>query len=356
MYPANAGELRALPWCLCLLPFLVGCPQFQADGFQKIDVESGSGGSGSAAHTNTENSVATSESSASVTATSGGSAGSGGSGGTSMAASVGGSDAGSTSTDSASSTAGGGSGGTSTTGCGNGVADPDEDCDGADLGGASCESEGLGTGELSCTEACVFKTTGCEPEADCGDDKVQEDEACDGTDLVSETCETQGFVGGELACSNACKFDVTGCTSAPACDFAASGDTGEVFSGNTSEHESRVDAHSCAAGGEGPDVSFTWTAPSTDCFRISVSSAINDLDTILSVYADCSLTEELDCIDDGGYDQFSELYFQATAGTEYAVVVDSFYNSDTGAVAVEITSCGGDWGSSGSGSGSGGPP
>jgi hypothetical protein len=34
-------------------------------------------------------------------------------------------------------------------------------CDGADLGNATCESRGLGTGTLRCTSDCVFDTSGC---------------------------------------------------------------------------------------------------------------------------------------------------------------------------------------------------
>ena len=37
----------------------------------------------------------------------------------------------------------------------------DEDCDGADLGGETCASQSLGTGELLCASDCTFDTTGC---------------------------------------------------------------------------------------------------------------------------------------------------------------------------------------------------
>jgi hypothetical protein len=41
-------------------------------------------------------------------------------------------------------------------GCGNGRRDLDEVCDGADLGGATCESLGFDGGTLACSSACVF--------------------------------------------------------------------------------------------------------------------------------------------------------------------------------------------------------
>lgn len=344
---SNSRELCSLSWCICLLPFLAGCPQFQADEFEKAQGESGSGAGGSAGSANTGDPVNVSITSA-ASGGSGGSGGGGGSGGSgaadtvTTAASAGGSDAGVTgsqsATDSASSTDGGGSGGTdSTSQCNNGTLDPDEDCDGAKLGGASCESESLGTGQLSCKDDCSFETSDC---IKCGDGKVQADEQCEGSDLVGENCETQGFVAGELVCNDECQLNKEGCTYC----FTASDSTGVVFSGDTSEHESRVNVHnsSCTDGGEGPDVSFTWTAPTTDCYLITVSSSN---DTILSVYDDCSLATELECDDAYGYGQGSEIYFQqATADTEYTVVVDSFSNTDAGPVTVEITTCGGDWG------------
>ena len=44
--------------------------------------------------------------------------------------------------------------------CGNGLIDPDEECDGADLNGQSCEGLNLGTGTLTCIE-CAYNTTSC---------------------------------------------------------------------------------------------------------------------------------------------------------------------------------------------------
>ncbi len=46
-------------------------------------------------------------------------------------------------------------------GCGDGVIEVGEDCDGVDLGGATCLSEGFTTGSLSCTASCVLNTSAC---------------------------------------------------------------------------------------------------------------------------------------------------------------------------------------------------
>jgi len=46
--------------------------------------------------------------------------------------------------------------------CGNGVIDPGEVCDGADLGGATCASEGFSGGILACSASCgAFVTAAC---------------------------------------------------------------------------------------------------------------------------------------------------------------------------------------------------
>lgn len=45
--------------------------------------------------------------------------------------------------------------------CGNGVKNPGEQCDGSDLGGATCVSEGFSSGELSCSATCELETFGC---------------------------------------------------------------------------------------------------------------------------------------------------------------------------------------------------
>ncbi|MCA9704228.1 MAG: hypothetical protein KDK70_00065 [Myxococcales bacterium] len=96
--------------------------------------------------------------------------------------------------------------------CGNASVDPGEDCDGAELGGASCESLDLGFsgGTLACAADCTFDTSGC---STCGNDLVEGTEACDGTDLAGSDCASEGFVDGTLACAADCTFDTSACSS-----------------------------------------------------------------------------------------------------------------------------------------------
>jgi hypothetical protein len=45
--------------------------------------------------------------------------------------------------------------------CGNGLLDPDEDCDLGALGGRTCEDLGFSFGTLSCGGGCIFDASGC---------------------------------------------------------------------------------------------------------------------------------------------------------------------------------------------------
>ena len=99
--------------------------------------------------------------------------------------------------------------GCTTGACGDGHVDPNEECDGSNLNGRTCISLGHDGGALACALNCKFDTTAC---TDCGDGVREGDESCDGSDLGSQTCQTQGYFGGTLACTGSCAFDITGCT------------------------------------------------------------------------------------------------------------------------------------------------
>ena len=45
--------------------------------------------------------------------------------------------------------------------CGDGMLNGGEQCDGAQLGGANCMSQGFDMGVLSCTGQCTFNTSQC---------------------------------------------------------------------------------------------------------------------------------------------------------------------------------------------------
>lgn len=96
--------------------------------------------------------------------------------------------------------------------CNNGAIDAGEDCDGADLSGQDCVTQGFDIGTLACyTTSCTFDTTGCANTV-CGDEFTEGSEECDGADLTGLGCVDLGFDGGDLACTAGCDFDLSGCT------------------------------------------------------------------------------------------------------------------------------------------------
>ena len=88
-----------------------------------------------------------------------------------------------------------------------------EECDGDQLGGATCADAGMfDGGTLACDAmTCTFDTSGC---SSCGDGVVEGDEVCEAADLGGETCVSQGFPdGGTLACDAGCGgYDTALCT------------------------------------------------------------------------------------------------------------------------------------------------
>jgi len=224
--------------------------------------------------------------------------------------------------------------------CGDGKAEGGEACDGADLKQQTCSTKGFDAGTLSCSPSCELVTSACTSEAKavCGDAQRGGDEDCDGTDLGGGSCPAKGFSGGVLACGEDCHFDTGGCTKGPSCDFDGGSRTGVILRADTSLQTSSVATWSCSAGGSGPDVSVTWTASVKGCYQVMVTSD-EDLDTILGVFNDCDRGKALACDDNSGADQFSLLEFEAAAGSTYAVVVDSYFKTDTGPIQVRISPC-----------------
>ncbi len=93
-----------------------------------------------------------------------------------------------------------------------GIRDPTETCDGTDLGGTTCEGLGYHGGDLACTSGCRWEVSSCEQAGYCGDGVIQDPaEACEGAELGGATCESSGFSGGLLACNDDCTLDTSGC-------------------------------------------------------------------------------------------------------------------------------------------------
>ena len=97
--------------------------------------------------------------------------------------------------------------------CGNGVLEENEVCDGTDLGSDTCETFGYGGGTLACKDDCTHDMSGCNDGPLCGDGHVDTElgEQCEGEELGGATCESLFFDGGELNCGDNCLYDTIGC-------------------------------------------------------------------------------------------------------------------------------------------------
>ena len=95
--------------------------------------------------------------------------------------------------------------------CGNGVREPGEACDGADLGGFVCPEGGPATCRADCL---AVDQTGC---FRCGDGAREGDEACDLTDVGGALCDHGDETGGVVGCTvgaladGGCRLDRTTC-------------------------------------------------------------------------------------------------------------------------------------------------
>lgn len=98
--------------------------------------------------------------------------------------------------------------------CANQNLEEGEECEPGLLGGATCQSLEIGTGELSCYDICRFDISDC---GYCGDGyRHPYDEACDGDDFDELTCaEVSDSLYGRLKCRDDCTVDTSGCTDEP---------------------------------------------------------------------------------------------------------------------------------------------
>ncbi len=142
--------------------------------------------------------------------------------------------------------------------CGNGVLEFGEDCDGADIGGVTCQQRGCtGGGTLGCSVDCVYDTSQCFDCPVCGDGACDIGEDCQrcGADCVSQSAQ----VCGNGLCETA---DGEDCVSCPDdCNGIQSGKPANRFCCGDGDGENPVDCSDdrCNSGGN-----LCTTAPSLD--------------------------------------------------------------------------------------------
>jgi hypothetical protein len=91
--------------------------------------------------------------------------------------------------------------------CGDGFLANGETCDGAELGEATCQSEGFYGGELACTAECGFDLSACAGR--CGDGMLDAVEQCDGSTATS--CFELGSSFGRATCGSDCQPSTAPC-------------------------------------------------------------------------------------------------------------------------------------------------
>jgi len=96
--------------------------------------------------------------------------------------------------------------------CGNDIAEGSEQCDGPDWNDQTCVSLGRGFigGTLACDSLCTFNTAGCTAGTTCGNGQIEIGEACDGSNMGGKTCLTEGYNNGVLSC-NSCSLVYDDC-------------------------------------------------------------------------------------------------------------------------------------------------
>ncbi|MDX1382867.1 MAG: hypothetical protein R3190_04430 [Thermoanaerobaculia bacterium] len=100
-------------------------------------------------------------------------------------------------------------------GCGNGVIDGAEECDGSDFGTATCGDSGFPGGDLTCTSECTLDTSSC---WECGNGTIDPGEECDGNALGGVTCDDYGCSSGSVSCTAECTLDSSACSACAVCD------------------------------------------------------------------------------------------------------------------------------------------
>lgn len=230
-----------------------------------------------------------------------------------------------------------------TSNCSNGPSDCCSAHAGTGCSDAGCEASVCGLDPFCCSTSWDGQCAG-EAEQDpactggcgiaCGDNVISGAEVCDGTDLGGQSCASQGFVGGALACNGSCTaFDTSACIGVAACSDQSIGSAlgTPVATGNTAGDDNDLDP-TCGAGNANDHV-VTFTAPAAGSYTISTNGSTYD--TVMAVFSDCAT--QIACDDDSGVGTQSLLVLNLAAGQTILIAVDGF-NGATGNWNLNITS------------------
>ncbi len=180
------------------------------------------------------------------------------------------------------------------------------------------------TWDAACATLASTECAVCNPDA-CGNNLIDgAGEVCDGIDLGGDDCVSQGFLYGELACADDCSaLDVSDCNDFGDCveDNLGSAVGNGVATGTTVGEDEDL-LQTC--GGSGAvDFVLAWTAPAAGTYRFdTVDSAY---DTVLSLHSACG-GAATDCNDDVGFNSLrdSRIVTDVAAGELVFIAVSGF--------------------------------
>ncbi len=264
--------------------------------------------------------------------------------------------------------------GSSMPGCGNGLVDGTDQCDGFDLDGQTCASLGFEGGGLDCSASCTFDTSGCQGAATCNG-TLEPGEECDGQNLNGASCTNFGFTNpAGLACNN-CQLDPGNCKptcgdnnleDGEACDDGNknAGDgcsptcTIEMPTGNGATCATAIPvalaigsqstagstmgggAHtpSTCQGGDGPDRVYAVTPQSSGFLTATLPRANANFDSMLWISTSCAAAQIQDVTCADSYDAATGqsldggeiVSLRVQAGTTYYVFVDTWAANASG--------------------------
>lgn len=196
-------------------------------------------------------------------------------------------------------------------GCGDGVIQPGEVCDGAALGGKTCADVQGQAGTLACTSDCKLDVSKCSGPEQCNDN---EDNDKDGkTDCADPEC--------AASCADPCASAVVLTD-------------GATMAGTTNGHANTQDASCSSKQGSGPEVVYQFTATKAGVLDLTLTAPSANLG--LSARATCGVSmSEMGCADHAaGEDATERLKIAVTEGQLVFIVVQGYTSSDAGAFAL----------------------
>lgn len=171
-------------------------------------------------------------------------------------------------------------------GCGNGTLDPDEACDGADLGGHTCVDKAFASPEGAvCTPQCLVDYAGCA--AKCGNGGLPE---------PGEECDDGGNVSGD-GCSDACLVEGLSCAVPIALDVSSGMIT---VAGTTAGGTDAFQAIGCTQGGgaTGPELVYALHATEAGFLTVWTVREATTFDSVLYLRDACDQADsEIVCND-----------------------------------------------------------